>query len=162
MKSMPWKSIACTTVLLTGCSGPQEDVRVTFCKNLTTEFLQPGTQIQWHDSEQKINGYEPAEITVHLETNDQSGQPQAMQATCFYRYDAVDENAMTVSNPISAYATVPSQMTLNGRPIPETKLRETILVSQLAKGKAVVDQVKQGIEAGVDKIHSAISNDSKQ
>ena len=162
MKSMPWKSIACTTVLLTGCSGPQEDVRITFCKNLATELLQPGTQLQWHDSDQQIKGHEPAAITVHLETTDQAGQPQAMQATCFYRYEAVDDNAMNLSNPLSAYASVPFKMTLNGRPVAETKLHEAILVAQLATGKAVVNKVKQGIETGVDKIHSAITNDSKQ
>jgi hypothetical protein len=69
---------------------------------------------------------------------------------------------MTVSNPISAYATVPSKMILNGRPVPETKLRETVLVAQLAMGKAVVNKVKQGIESGVKKIHSALSSDSTQ
>ena len=162
MKSMPWKSIAGTIILLSGCSGSQEDVRITFCKDLTTELLNPETQLRWQDSEQQINGYEPAAITVHLETDDQAGQSQLMQATCFYQYDAADENAMTVSRPISAYATVPSQMTLNGRPVPETKLRETILVAQLAMGKAVVNQVKQGIESGVKKIQSALSTDATQ
>jgi len=57
---------------------------------------------------------------------------------------------------------VPSKMILNGRPVPETKLRETVLVAQLAMGKAVVNKVKQGIESGVKKIHSALSSDSTQ
>jgi len=57
---------------------------------------------------------------------------------------------------------VPSKLILNGRPVPETKLRETVLVAQLAMGKAVVNKVKQGIESGVKKIHSALSSDSTQ
>jgi hypothetical protein len=162
MKFTPWKPIACSLLLLTGCSGPREDVRVTFCKNLTVELLAPQTRIEWRDTEQRLEGYESAAITVHLELPERSGRARNMQATCRYPYDTVEENVMTHSDPLSAYATVPEQMTLNGRPVPEVKLREAILVVQLATGKAVVNRLKHGMDDGVERLQSAIGNNGKQ
>jgi hypothetical protein len=136
-------------------------VRITFCKNLTAELLAPEYPIAWRDNEQRLAGHEPAAITVNLEIPDQNGQSRAMQATCLFPYEALDENAMTLSNPLSAYATMPDQMTLNGQPIAEIKLREANLVVQLARGKREVKQTKQDHDAGADGLQSTIEDGSK-
>jgi len=149
-------SLVAGILLLPGCSGPQEDVRITFCKNLTAELLPPGSRLHWYGSEQQTKGNEYAEITVHLETKQQTGETRTLKASCRYRRTAVDDNAMTLSDPLSAYASVPYQMSLDGKSIPGVKLSEAILVAQLATGQDAVEQVKQGVEAGAERVRTAV------
>jgi hypothetical protein len=154
MKHDYWKILSCAVVGLTACSNPPEDVRITFCKNLTQELLKPAPDIQWHASEQRLKRLDHAAIILALEIHDQAGQTQTMQATCRYAYDAVDDTAMTLSNPLSAYSTVPYEMALNDLRVSEPTLRKAIQAAQLAMGQAVVEGIKQGIQDGVQRLKS--------
>ena len=75
-----------------GCDNPQEDVRVTLCKDMAAVDL--GTVPSWQGSEVRIRGRQGAAVMVRF--ND--GQ----QATCEYKYDAVEDTALALANPIEA------------------------------------------------------------
>ena len=132
-------------VLLPGCSGPQEDVRVTFCKELSTTRLDSPLALEWKASNSEIRRPEYARITVTFEAQYQDGGIAPMQAACFYGYVASEDDAMTHSNPLSAYATVPYKMTMNGEPVAKRDLHTSVKTAALKQGKELADRVQKGV-----------------
>lgn len=164
MKVTTQKSIAASAIILggiavlPGCSGPQEDVRITFCKNLTAKLLEPMDKLEWRESESQLKHPEYAKIKVQLETRDHAGKEMTLQASCFYKYDAVDDNAMTQSNPLSAYATVPYQVILNDQTLSGPTLTEAIQKVQLTMGKNAVEQVKKTVNESIQQVKKGLEN----
>jgi hypothetical protein len=117
-----------------GCSdNPREDVRLTLCKDMVTVEL--GSVPSWQGSEVRIRGYQGATVTVRLATaaGDQ-------QASCDYRYDAVDDTALTLANPIEAYSTSPSKMILNGRTIVNPELAQLVKRAMQKQGRELIER----------------------
>ena len=140
-----------------GCSGPQEDVRVTFCKDLITTRLDSPQAIQWKSNENEIRRPEYAKITLMFEAQYQDTGTAPMRAACLYKYAVADENAMTHSDPLSAYATVPYRMTLNGEPVAGPALNEAIKTAALKQGKELVDRVQKGVADTAQQIKDGLA-----
>lgn len=149
-------------VMLPGCSGPQEDVRITFCKKMTNKLLEPVGEVEWQTSKSEIKRPEYARIDVRLTTQDHAGKAMSLQASCFYAYDAGDENAMTQSDPLSAYSTLPYKMILNDQNISTATLNQTIRAVQLQMGQEAVEKVRQGVNDGLQQLKSGIGKESSQ
>ncbi len=130
--------------LVPGCSGPREDVRVTYCKDLITTHLVSSQAIRWKSNENEIRRPEYAKITLIFEVKRQDIGSAPMRAACFYKFAVADENAMTHSDPLSAYATVPYRMTLNGESVDGPVLNEAVTNTVLKQGKELLDRVKKG------------------
>jgi hypothetical protein len=119
-----------------GCANPREDVRVTLCKDMAAVEL--GAVPSWQGSEIRIRGRQGAAVTVRFE----GGQ----EATCDYKYDAVEDTALTLANPIEAYATSPSKMTINGRIITDAALARTIGRAMQKQGRDFVDRARAAVK----------------
>ena len=143
-------------ILLPGCSGPQEDVRIGFCKNLITTQLMSPRNIEWKESKSKIRRPEYAKITVTFTARSQSSEATPMQADCFYKYATADENVMTQSDPLSAYATVPYKMIMNGETLSEHNLREAVKSAALNQGRALVDRVQKEVSAAAEQVREKL------
>jgi len=117
---------------LSGCSFSTTDVRLTLCENLTIEMLGQSTQFEWISNDIIFKGYEDLEVKLQYRNNDDTGL-----SSCFYSYDTIDENAMTQSDPASAYSTYPNKMLLNGNLIDHKLLASTINSILINQGKAV-------------------------
>jgi hypothetical protein len=140
------KAVLLTGVaLFAGCSGPQEDVRISFCKDLITTRLDSPRAMQWNGIDSEIRRPEYAKITVTFEAQFPDSGVAPMQAACFYGYAASEDNAMTQSDPLSAYATVPYKMTMNGESVAEGDLHEAVKTASLKQGKELVDRVQKGV-----------------
>lgn len=63
-----------------------------------------------------------------------------------YVYNAVDDTALTLSDPLSAYSTSPSEMTLNGQPLSRAVLARTIRDAMAKQGSEFVDRAKKAIQ----------------
>jgi homospermidine synthase len=87
---------------------------------------------------------------------DSDGKRTSMRSACHYAYEAVDDTALTLADPLSAYATLPFKMTLNGRELSKVELRDLVNAEQRRLGKKAVDTVKQGARDAVDKVKSAV------
>ncbi len=119
-----------------GCSNPREDVRLTLCKDMVTVEL--GTEPTWQGSDVQIRGYEGAVVTVRFASGDGDGR-----ASCHYKYNAVEDTAITLANPIAAYATSPSKMVLNGRTLTGPSLARTVGRAMQKQGREFVDRARE-------------------
>ena len=161
MKSF-WQSQRALTVCLiaaagtlASCSGSTEDVRVSLCKNLSTA-LQPSAQsIEFTGGENTFNRPSYAVTGLTFDVVDSDGKRASMRSACHYAYEALDDTALTLADPLSAYATLPFKMTLNGRELSKVELRDLVNAEQRRLGKKAIDTVKQGARDAVDKVKSA-------
>lgn len=138
-------ALLCCVILFPGCSGPQEDVRLTYCKDLVKVRLDASQGIEWKGSESEIRRPEYAQITLNFDAAQGDGAHVPMQAACYYRYDTGDENAMTHSTPLSAYATVPYRMTVNGKEVGERALHEAIKSAALQQGTELMQRIRKEV-----------------
>lgn len=118
-----------------GCSNPREDVRLTLCKDMVAVEL--GTVPTWQGSEVQTRGYNGAVVTVRFA--DAGGDKRA---DCFYKYDAKDDTALTLANPIEAYSTSPSKMILDGRTLEGRDLARAVKRAMEKQGREFVDRAK--------------------
>ena len=87
-------------------------------------------------------GVETMNFQARVETwtqNDGGDQ----QAVCHYKYDAVDDTAVTLANPIEAYATSPSKMALNERTLTGAELAQLVKRAMQKQGRAFVDRARE-------------------
>jgi len=133
-------------VALGGCSGPTEDVRVTFCKGLT-ESLNPGSKsIEWTGGENSFKYPEYAVTALVYAVEGSDGTRRTGRSSCYYEYEALDDTAQTLADPLSAHATLPFAMTLDGRMLSDAELVAARSAEQKRQGMAIVNAI--GKEAG--------------
>lgn len=134
--------LACV-VLTAACSNTGEDVRVTLCKDLTRQSLGPESAITWLNTSTDMSRGEQLSVKLSFRAGENG---KASQSACFYRYNAVDETALTVANPAAAYSTSPYSMTLDGRTIRNPALARLIKDAMLKQGREFIDRAQQGVE----------------
>ena len=140
------RSLAASLVLalpmlyLSGCSGKTEDVRIVLCKEVTDRLLADMRPIEWTEISLRIN--RPAFAVIQLEFT--AGKQKAMRSECYFAYDTVEENVITHVDELSAYATLPYRMTIDGQEVPKQILQ-----------KAVSDEQIEGLAEFMDKINEA-------
>ena len=135
----PVCAILMAAAAVLGCSdNPREDVRLTLCKDMVT--LELGSVPSWQGSEVRTRGRQGATVTVHFASTDGAGQ-----ARCDYRYDAVDDTALTLANPIEAYSTSPSQMILNGRTITNPELAQLVKRAMQKQGREFIERTGKAL-----------------
>jgi len=139
MKSTILRIAAWLAVLgLAGCSGPQQDVRVSFCKDMVAAQLNALDSIWWVSDSSAVKRPEYARIDLQFKIGDT--QSSARQASCFYEYDAPDENVITHTNPLAAYATTPYRMIVDGQAVPEPVLNQLITDVGLLQADEFLDR----------------------
>ncbi|NCA70376.1 MAG: hypothetical protein EOM91_09750 [Sphingobacteriia bacterium] len=131
---------------LAGCSGPREDVRVSFCKALVKTQVAAPDSLRWTAVETHPRGRSGLSVVLGFEARDAPGTSRPRQASCHYRYDAVDDTALTLSDPLAAYATSPETMTLDGAPLARADLAESIKRAMIMQGRALIERAREGIE----------------
>jgi len=119
-----------------GCANPREDVRLTLCKDMVAVEL--GAVPSWQGSAVQMRGYQGATVTVRFATADGN-----QQATCEYPYDAVDDTALILANPIEAYATSPATLTINGRTLINPELAQVVKRAMQKQGREFLDRVRE-------------------
>lgn len=129
------------TLLAAGCSNMQEDVRLTLCKDMVISRLGTSQPVTWEGNATELRGYEDASIRVEFSAGGRDGQ-----AVCYYRYNAVEDTALTLSDPLSAYSTSPSKMTLNGQTLSKSELARAVKDAMLKQGRELVDKAKNGFQ----------------
>lgn len=120
---------------LGSCGSPGEDVRVTLCKDMVR--VRVGGTPDWSSTQVKTPGRQDAEVRLTY-----SGPAGAGTAICYYRYDAVEDTAMQLANPLTAYSTSPSKMLIDGQPLARQVLADTVKQAMLNQGKRFVDDVR--------------------
>ncbi len=126
-----------SALLLGGCSGPTEDVRVKTCKQLALTLLDNPGEVQWQDAEEEVHDPEYAVIRVRARGD------ARISAVCLYAYDdAAEETAETHVDPLSAYETVPYQVTVNERRVETPALYEAMKTLRLDAGRRFIQRAE--------------------
>ena len=125
-------------LLLPGCSRTTADVRVTLCKDIVLHETGSSATIKGADAETK--GYEHAAVRVRYSSQGRDGE-----AVCYYEYNALENTALQLSDPLSAYATSPSEVKIDGKSLTRPGLASAVKGAVTRQGKELVEQAKQGI-----------------
>jgi hypothetical protein len=139
-------ALTLATLWLGGCAGPREDVRVSFCKALVKTRVEAPASLRWTSAETHPRGRSGLSVVLGFEEQGAAGPGRPRQAICHYWYDAVDDTALTLSDPLSAYATSPATMTIDGESLPPPVLAESIKQAMIQQGEALINHARQGIE----------------
>jgi hypothetical protein len=123
------------TLVISACTGSDEDVRETFCKNLAIAQLKAAPDVEWQDSEQQIKHPEYAIITVRVKGDGRT--------SCWFEYDALEETAGSHVDPLSAYSTLPYQVSVNGKVLSERATLDAVNAEQIRQGKAAVEALRK-------------------
>jgi hypothetical protein len=152
--------VALTTILAAGilaaagCSGPTEDVRVTFCKDLV-RAAHPGAQsVEWQGVENTFRRPEYAITELSYAVVGADGQRAAGKSACHYEYEALDDTAVNLAYPFDAYATLPFAMVLEGRALGDQELLAAINAEQKRRGNAILQTLEQGARDMADKVRA--------
>jgi hypothetical protein len=129
---------------------------VTLCKNLTAALTVDAGSIEWKDNKNTFHRPEYAVTALTFEAADSSGDRKTMQSACHYAYEALDDTAVTLADPISAYANLPFRMTFNGRQLSDAELLQRINAEQKRLGRKAVATLQQGARDMADKVRSGI------
>lgn len=147
--NVPIRTSACLLLcafLVASCSGAREDVRVSFCKKLVlTQVDSPGT-VRWTKVATDPQRQSGLSVVLDFEAQDIGGGTRTRQAACQYRYNAVDDTALTLSDPLSAFATSPESMSIDGKPLSRATLATAVKNAVIMQGKAVIDRAQKGLE----------------
>lgn len=133
--------------LLAGCSGHREDTRVTFCRQLAANQTDTGLD-QWKSAGNRFKSQDYAAVSV--------AGPHAQTAVCYYDFDAQEQGALELANPMLAYATLPYQMKLNGKVVPRDQLKQATMAQQVQYVRDVAHQARQTIDQAADQARKAI------
>ncbi|MFD2113081.1 hypothetical protein [Thiorhodococcus fuscus] len=134
-------------VAVNGCSDSREDVRVVLCKDLALELSRPAPEsVEWTRVETRMRRSEELRVDLGFESRAGDGSPRSMRAACFYRYDAVEDTALTLADPLSAYSTSPSRVILNGREVSGRELADAVGRAMLGQGRDLLERAQRGVE----------------
>lgn len=149
-------AVLTATLILAGCSGPTEDVRVTLCKNLTQAALPAGESIEWLGNENTFRRPEFAITGLTFEAAGPDGRPRAMSASCRYAYEAIEDTAVHLADPLSAYANLPYAMTLDGRALGDRELLQLVNAEQRRQGRQVLQSLEKGARDVADRVRAGV------
>ena len=128
--------LASSVLVLQACSGTGEDPRISLCRNLAAD-LTGGQATQWRGEGNRFVRPSYAVVDIASDGGD--------TAACFYAYDAVEDTSSAV-NPLSAYATLPYQMEINGVPVAEPTLDTAVKVQQKQLPRKVLEEARKSVE----------------
>jgi hypothetical protein len=148
--------LALSLVLITACSGPTEDVRVTLCKNLTSAMQLSSQSIEWKGNENTFHRPEYAVTSLSFDVVDRDGGRTAMQSACHYAYEELEDTALNLANPMDAYATLPFAMTIDGRALSDAELLRMVNEEQKRQGRQIISTLEKGARDMADKVRAGI------
>lgn len=67
-------------------------------------------------------------------------------ASCYYNYDAIEDTALALADPLSPFSTSPSKMLFNGSALSRPDLAETVTQAMLKQGRSLIDAAKNALK----------------
>ena len=149
--------IASIAVLSSGCSGPSEDVRIGFCKELTVEMLGKPQSIKWTVSNTDAQRLGDLVVKLDYVATQEGTEPSGGKVACTYEQDEGGDYTMGDANPLDAYKTLPYQVSLNGHSLNQQKLSNATKETLLSKGKAFAQSIRLEADKAVKKLSDEVN-----
>jgi hypothetical protein len=154
--------LAAGPVVLTACSDAREDVRISFCKKLVLAQADSPDTVKWTAVKTDPRRSDGLTVTLEFEGGAPGTNARSRRATCEYRYDAPDETAATLADPLSAYATSPERMTIDGVAVARSALAKSVGDAAILQGKALIERAQAGLEEAAEMARQRLeSSESK-
>lgn len=138
-------AVAGGVLLLASCSG-SEDPRITLCKNLSTALYPDAKSIEWTGGENSFYRPRYAITALTFDVVDNNGNSASKTSACHYAYEALDDTAVTLADPLSAYANLPFKMTSNGQAFSDRELLTMVNTEQKRLGRKAIDTLQKGAQ----------------
>lgn len=149
-------ALAAAALALGACSGPSEDVRVSFCKNMSKAAIPEADSVEWQSNENTFRRPEYAIAALSFDVTGRDGTKSMHRSECYFAYDVLDDTALQLADPFTAYSTLPFAMTLDGRMLPDAELVRLRSDEQARIGKAAVKALESNAKALADKVRAGI------
>ncbi len=149
--------IASIAILSSGCSGPSEDVRIRFCKELTVEMLGKPQSIDWIASNTSAERLGDLVVKLDYAILQDGIAPSSGKVACTYEQDEGSDFTMGDANPLEAYKTLPYQVSLNGRSLNQQKLNNATKETLLSKGKEFAQAIRREADKAVKKLSDEVN-----
>ena len=144
--------------LLGACSGPTEDVRITFCKNIATALQPEAAEVTWGETNLVIQRPSHAITQLSFDVTTADGKTRPATLGCWYRWERREQLASAVANPIEEYETLPYAMTYEGEPLPDDEVGRLVRAEQKRQGLAVIDRIEQGAKDVAEQVRAGVTN----
>lgn len=143
--------------LLAACSGSTEDVRVTFCKNMSSALVPDAGSIEWTGNENTFKRPEYATALLTFDVVDRGGTRKSMRTACYFEFDAIEDTAQHLADPFSAYSTLPFAMSVDGRALSDAELMRLRNAEQVRRGKAAIETLESGARELAAKVRAGLA-----
>ncbi|EXJ16280.1 hypothetical protein [Imhoffiella purpurea] len=144
---------------MSGCSNSGEDVRVVLCKDVVQALLSSDSgPVAWSSADIRMRRGEDLRVDLGFSAPGGGGSARAMRAVCIYPYDAVEDTALTLADPMSAYSTSPRRVILNGRSVSNPQLAEAVKRAMLAQGWDLLERARLGVESAAQHIGQGLND----
>jgi hypothetical protein len=144
-------------VALGACSMSTEDVRVTFCKNLTEALETDAASIEWTANDNRFQRPAFAVTGLSYEVELADGSRRGGRSACHYAYEALEDTALNLANPLDAYELLPFAMSINGRVLSDAELVRVVNAEQKRQGRAVIEALNQGARDLAEQVRAGVS-----
>lgn len=148
-------AMLCVGLAVGACSGPHEDPRITLCKKLTSA-MKPGQDLEWKEGDYTFNRPAFASTNLRFDALDSDRKRSAGSAACYYEYEALDDTAVTLADPISAYATLPFAMSVDGRALSDAELLQRVNAEQKRQGERILATLDKGAKDLAEKVRASL------
>jgi hypothetical protein len=158
MKALLTGVTGLAAAMLAACSGPTEDVRVSFCKNIATALQPEGAEVTWGETNLAFQRPSHAVTQLSFDVTTADGTTRPVTAGCWYRWERREQLASAVANPIEEYETLPYAMTYEGERLSDEEVGQLVRAEQKRQGLAVIDRIEEGAKDVAEQVRAGITN----
>lgn len=126
--------------LIQGCENPREDRRIVLCKDIAIVQLRLDKPVDWQGISTNTHGPNGALVSVRFRAGINTDGGGESRISCHYRYDAVDDTALGLADPMSSYSTSPNHVEIDGRVLSRSELAEAIKQAMIRQARGFLDQ----------------------
>lgn len=125
--------------VLSGCANPTEDRHIRLCKDIALNELGIAEESGWASVESDIRD---GEAVVSVRPAPTSAEAYLV-VSCFYRYDAVEDTALGLANPLDDYANSPHRISVGNRHLSRQEVARAIKDALLRQGGEALEDIKK-------------------
>lgn len=140
-------------VLLSGCSNPPPDVRLTLCRDVLAELDDAPADAVWAEYQARFSGYQGLEVDVAWDAA--AGGGRSGRATCYYPHD--DPNDYDdLGDEFAPYSSYPEKITFNGQALGSREIHAAVTAVHRARGTALLEGARRGVEGAIEEVKDRI------
>ncbi|MGB1110371.1 MAG: hypothetical protein ACPG4N_08450 [Gammaproteobacteria bacterium] len=148
--------------LLSACSGPVDDVRVSFCKDMAAELLGGPKEMKWTGGENRTPPHDDLSMRLDYIAVNTDGSETEGNVVCVFELEVEKESSMADLQPLAAYASVPHKVSLNDEGVSAEELAKLIQDTMRRRGQEFINEVKKSGNKAVSELSNALDSVLKQ